>query len=174
MTDPSQPNDGAVPEIYSLAQIQHLVRVEFSRAQRYSYPIVCLVIAVDRLGTIRDQYGYEPKEAVLEAIIGLLHVETRGSDFLGRLPDDRLIVVVPHSPPDKVEILARRLVERARGVRLPEIGNEPLSLSIGGSWMTCGETLFFDQLTQTAERCLDEATSAGGDRYLARAPQGGE
>ena len=35
--------------LFSLSQIQHLMRVEFNRAQRYEYPITCMLIAVDRL-----------------------------------------------------------------------------------------------------------------------------
>ena len=45
--------------LFSLAQIQHLMRVEFNRAQRYGYAISCLIIAVDRLGHLRDMYGYD-------------------------------------------------------------------------------------------------------------------
>jgi len=170
----SETHDSAedLPEILSLAQIQHLMRVEFSRAQRYAYPIVCLVVAVDQLGQLRDRFGYDVKETVVDAVIQLLHRQTRGSDFLGRLPDDRFMVVVPHSPPDKIEVMAQRLVEGARGLHLPDIQDEGLTLSIGGSWMVLGETLFFDDLVQTAQRCLEGAISAGGNRHLARAPEG--
>jgi diguanylate cyclase (GGDEF)-like protein len=164
--------DDSVPDVLSLAQIQHLMRVEFSRAQRYGYPIVCLVVAVDGLGPLRDEFGYEVKEAVLDELTTLLHVQTRGSDFLGRLPDDRFMIVVPHSEPGRVQILAERLVVGAREIDLPQLGGAGLTLSVGGSWMTKGETLFFDDLLRTAQQCLAEARAAGGDRYLFREPQG--
>ena len=80
--------------LFSLAQIQHLMRVEFNRAQRYDYPIVCMMIAIDRLGHLRDIYGYESKEEIVDAVVGLLKSSTRGSDFLGRMADDRLLAVV--------------------------------------------------------------------------------
>lgn len=160
--------------VLSLAQIQHLMRVEFSRAQRYGYPIVCLVIALDQLGQVRDQFGYDVKEELLEEFVALLHEQTRGSDFLGRLPDDRFMIVVPHSAPDQVEILARRLVEGARALHLAALGDQGLTVSVGGSWMIKGETLFSDDLPSTAGRCLAEAIEAGGDRALMRAPGGGD
>ena len=49
MTQP--PSD---PELFSLAQIQHLMRVEFGRAQRYEYPMGCLLVQVDRLAQLRE------------------------------------------------------------------------------------------------------------------------
>ncbi|MFT7485125.1 MAG: diguanylate cyclase (GGDEF)-like protein [Candidatus Paceibacteria bacterium] len=160
------------PEVLSLAQIQHLMRVEFSRAQRYSYPIVCLVLALDQLGDVRDRRGYEAKEEVLEEFILLLHEQTRGSDFLGRLPDDRFMIVVPHTIPDQVRILADRLVAGTREMRLPQLGEESMTLSIGASFMLNGEILFFDDLLNTARSCLAEASSAGGDQVQFRAPEG--
>lgn len=160
------------PEVLSLAQIQHLMRVEFSRAQRYAYPIVCLVVAVDGLGALRDELGYDVKETVLDELIGLLHAGTRGSDFLGRLPDDRFLIVVPHSEPEQVEVLAQRLVAEARELSLAALAGRGLTLSIGGSGMSKGETLFFDDLLRTAQRCQSEASGAVGDRYLFRTPQG--
>ena len=82
--------------LFSLAQIQHLMRVEFNRAQRYGYAISCLMIAVDRLGHLRDMYGYDSKEEIVDTMIRLLKTETRSSDFLGRMADDRLLAVIPH------------------------------------------------------------------------------
>ena len=76
--------------LFSLTQIQHLMRVEFNRAQRYDYPIVCLMISVDRLGHLRDLYGYEAKEEIIDEVVALLKAQTRSSDFLGRMADDRL------------------------------------------------------------------------------------
>lgn len=163
---------GSTPDILSLAQIQHLMRVEFSRAQRYGYPIVCLVVALDQLGTLRDRLGYEVKESVVDRIIELLHAQTRGSDFIGRLPDDRFMIVVPHSEAENVKVMARRLVAGTRALELPELEGERLTLSVGGSWMSQGETLFFDDLLQTAKNCLARVASSGGDDLLFAGPEG--
>lgn len=170
MTDTSSFNDSD-SGLFSLAQIQHLMRVEFNRAQRYDYPIVCMMIAVDRLGHLRDLYGYEAKEEILSSVVGLLKAETRGSDFLGRMADDRLLAVIPHTPPEGAEVLANRLLE---GVSLIDFASEgrtiQVTLSIGSSNNEGGETLFFDAMLVAAEDALAEAIAAGGGRYVPRAP----
>lgn len=159
--------------LFSLSQIQHLMRIEFGRAQRYRYPLSVLVIAVDRLGHLRDLYGYESKEAVIDEVARLLQAATRTCDFLGRLADDRLMAVVPHTPADGLATLAERLLGGVRAIAFESDGRRiPIAVSIGGATMADGQTLFFDQLVSAAEQALEEAAAAGGDRFLARDPAG--
>src|SRR6188472_3551110 len=103
--------------LFSLSQIMHLMRVEFGRAQRYGYPLSVLVIGVDRLGHLRDLYGYDAKEAILDEVARLLQAETRTCDFLGRMLDDRLLAVVPHTDVDGARILAQRLLGGVRALK---------------------------------------------------------
>lgn len=156
--------------LFSVAQIHHLLRVEFHRSQRHHYPLSCLVLAVDRLESLRDRHGYETKERVLDAIVHLLGEATRASDYLGRTADDRLMAVVPHTDAAGARVLARRLVERARSVRLERMPEAfPVSLSIGIS-ATAGEgDTFHDALLASAEAALSDAIAAGGDGFAERA-----
>ncbi|MFT7677927.1 MAG: diguanylate cyclase (GGDEF)-like protein [Planctomycetota bacterium] len=153
--------------LFSLAQIQHLMRVEFNRAQRYSYPITAMLIAIDRLGHLRDLYGYESKEDILEGVVNLLKTQTRSSDFLGRMADDRLLAVIPHTDQVGSEVLAQRLLAGARDLGF-ESDDRTLSvtLSIGASSEMGGKSLFFDAMLESAESALTDAQAAGGDRLL--------
>ncbi len=172
MTDiqSAQFSDGD-PGLFSLSQIQHLMRIEFGRAQRYRYPLSVLVISIDRLGYLRDLYGYESKEAVLDEVGRLLQGLARSCDFLGRLADDRLMAVVPHTPAAGLKVLAERVLAGVRTVQFESDGKRiPISVSVGGATMSDGQTLFFDQLVAGAETALEEAAAAGGDRFLTRNP----
>ncbi|MEZ6017325.1 MAG: GGDEF domain-containing protein [Planctomycetota bacterium] len=159
--------------LFSLAQIQHLMRVEFNRAQRYGYPIACLLLGIDRLSAVRDMHGYEAKEEVVNAVAELLRAATRGSDFLGRLGDDRLLAVVPHTNVQGLGTMAKRIVEGGRTLRFDGDGRAvSVTLSIGGSYQEAGDgaTPFFDALLQTAEDALFDAQNAGGDRVVLQRP----
>ncbi|MEE8468753.1 MAG: diguanylate cyclase [Planctomycetota bacterium] len=163
--------DSTQQGLFSLAQIQHLMRVEFNRAQRYDYPIVCMMIAIDRLGHLRDIYGYESKEEIVDAVVGLLKSSTRGSDFLGRMADDRLLAVVPHTPAEGAARLAERLLQGTRAMDFQSDGRTlQVSLSIGASHNAGGSTLFFDAMLLAAEEALAASVEAGGDRYELLAP----
>lgn len=164
----------ADPGLFSLSQIMHLMRTEFGRAQRYRYPLSVLVIGVDRLGSLRDVYGYESKEAVLDEVARLLKKETRSCDFLGRLADDRLMAVAPHTDSAGVDVLASRLLNGVRNLRFESNAKEiPVRISIGAASMTDQRTMYFDQLVAAAERALEEGSSAGGDRLAWRDPSEG-
>jgi diguanylate cyclase (GGDEF)-like protein len=159
------------PGLFSLSQIMHLMRVEFSRAQRYGYPLGCLLVGVDRLGHLRDLYGYEAKEAILDEVSRLLQAETRTCDFLGRLMDDRLMAVIPHTDQEGARILAERLLAGVRELSFESEGRDlKVTVSIGASCLVGGSTLFFDTLLAAAEGALAEAAEGGGDRFVGRDP----
>ena len=168
MNDSNASDDGT---LFSLAQIQHLMRVEFNRAQRYGYPIGCMMVSIDRLGYLRDLYGYSVKEVILDRVIELLKTETRSSDFLGRLPDDRLLAVVPHTGAEGMTVLADRLLTGARGLEF-QAGDRTLgvTLSIGFSYSQGDDTMFFDALLESADDALADAQAQGGDRQFKQGP----
>lgn len=169
----AQPEPG--PGVFSLTQIRHLMRVEFSRAQRYGYAISCVVIGVDRLGHLRDLYGYEFREAVMDEIVDLLQKATRGCDYLGRLMDDRLMAILPHTTRAGGIATAERILGAARGLNFRPEGNPmKVTLSIGVSHFEDDNTMFFDSLVQAAEDGVREASEAGGDRYVHRDPGPGK
>lgn len=168
---PEDPTQATGRELFSLAQIMHLLRVEFARAQRYEYPLSCLLMSVDGLGHIRDTYGYEAKQSVLDAVVQVLQAETRSCDFLGRLMDDRLLIVIPHTRAEGARVLAERLLVAVRKLKFESAGSAiPITLSIGVTHNGSGGTLFFDALLQAGEGALAQSVAAGGDRMTLRDP----
>lgn len=168
METPTRSADGR--RLFSVAQIQHVLRTEFGRAQRYKYPLAVIVVAIDQLGPVRDRHGYEAKEAVVEGVVQLLFASTRSSDYLGRTPDDRLMAVVPHTDEAGARMLAERLIAGARELAVPVAPGERFTLSIGATSSRDGEPLFHDVLLSAAEAALSDAAAAGGGRFVALPP----
>ena len=157
--------------VFSLTQIRHLMRVEFSRAQRYDYPLSCIVLACDRIDHLRDLYGIEFKEAVLGEVIDLLQNATRTCDYLGRLMDDRLLAILPHTRREGGEVTARRILAAARGRVFEADGHRlQVTLSIGLSDYENENTMFFDSLVESAQEALAVAAANGGDQFVYRSP----
>lgn len=159
--------------LYSVAQIQHILRIEFARAQRYRYPLACLLVAIDPLESVRDEHGYEVKEEVVASVVERLAQSTRASDFLGRTADDRLMAVVPHTSADGARSLAKRLVSGVRESAVSHIPRPiPVTLSVGFACSQVESSLYFDTLLSGAEAALADAIAAGGDRAIERVPPG--
>jgi len=148
-----------------------LMRVEFGRAQRYEYPMGCLLVQVDRLAQLRDMHGYECKAAILKVVVEEIEKQTRDSDLLGKMPDDRFLLVLPHVPSANAAVVGNRILENVRG-RVVEVEGAELrvTLSLGAGWSDGGETLFFDALLECAQLSLKLASEEGGDRMELRIP----
>ena len=155
--------------LLSVAQIQHVLRVEFARAQRYGYPLSCMLIAVDQLGSVRDRHGYDAKEEIVDSVVELLRSTTRSSDFLGRTGDDRLMAVVPHTSSDGARVMATRLIERVRAGGAKRAKDAArITISIGLTVSDRTHTMYFDSLLESAETALSDAIAAGGDQWAER------
>lgn len=165
---PTTPND-STPGLFSLTQMQHLMRVEFSRSQRYEYPLACLAITIDRLAQLRDLYGFESKEAIVKRVVDVLRMETRSSDYLGRTPDDKLLCIVPHTDAEGSSAMGNRILGSIRALEFESGGrNYRVTISMGASSAEPGATLFFDAIIDSAQSALDEAVQGGGDRFVGR------
>lgn len=140
---------------------------EFDRAQRYRFPIVCMMLGVDRIESLNDLYGFQSKKDILNSVADLLKGVTRASDFLGCMVDDRLLVVFPHTAPDVASVLAQRLLARARELRFEDNGRVlGITLSIGVSHNQHETALSFAGLVKVAEDGLEVADRSGGDRFI--------
>jgi len=153
--------------LFSPDEVQTLMRVEFERAQRYHYALSCLLVAVDRLERLQDLHGLDTKREILDAVTRLVRSEVRESDLLTCHVEDRLLVIIPHTPPEGAEVLAKRLLTGARRLEFWSDGRRvPVSLSIGGAFNKPEAKLYYDALLRVAEGSLDVARQGGGDRYV--------
>src|SRR5262245_36822374 len=136
------------PGLFTYPQGIHLLPVEFARARRYAYPLSCLLLRVDGLETFRDLHGYRARDFVRERAIALVRRESRSCDFLGRFPDDRLLVVLPHTDLDGALVLAERVRASLGTLEIEVDGGKPFraSVSLGLSCYRDRNTLFYDAL----------------------------
>lgn len=150
--------------LFSQAQIMQLMKNEFARARRHSFPLGCLLLQVDRLPQLVDLYGAALRQAVRTEVAAMVRERTRDPDLLGASSDDRYLLLLPHTDVEQARVVADRLRETFRGLTIEVDGKElALTMSIGMSGSADGETMFFDTLVAQAEAALDYANQHGGD-----------
>jgi diguanylate cyclase (GGDEF)-like protein len=167
MPDPdSVPSFDAEAGLFSYAQIQHLLKIEFSRARRYRYPLSVCIFQIDRLESLKDLYGYKIRDQILEKVVGLVQQNSRTSDFLGRY-GDRFVLILPHTDAPGVKIIMERVRDRL-GETSFEIDSRPVrvTVSAGSGTYAGNNTLFFDSILKSAEEGLRRALEAGGNTIL--------
>ncbi|MCY3000288.1 MAG: diguanylate cyclase [Planctomycetota bacterium] len=158
---------GSLKDLFTPAQIQHLMRVEFDRAQRYGYPLVLLLVGVDRLSQLQDLYGSELRDQVEGALVSVLRTSTRESDSLGCLLDDSIALLVPHTPAEGSAAMAKRILAGMRAISF-ECDGRPtrITVSIGGAHNNRKGELSFETLLEVAGEGLRVARASGGNRYV--------
>jgi len=149
--------------LFSGEEIRRLMDIEFARSQRYEYPLTLLLIEIDRLESLHDLYGVDSRERIVRSVRDLLRKSTRGSDALGCLHDQRLLVLLPHTPCEGATVIARRVLTGCRTLEFRGDGRVlRATLSIGAAQRTADGD--FAQLVQAADEALAAAVRAGGDR----------
>jgi diguanylate cyclase (GGDEF)-like protein len=153
--------------LFSAADIRRLMRAEFDRAKRFGYPIVMLLVEVDRLDYLHDLYGVESKETILHGVATLMRSVTRASDFLGCMVGDRLLAVFPHTPQRAGTALAGRLLQGTRKLEFHSDHRQlRATLSIGIAHSVGQGEISFEEFLATAEGGLAQAVESGGDRFV--------
>jgi len=150
---------------FSPEEIRRLMEIEVARSQRYDYPLSLLLAEVDRLESLHDLYGVDSKQRIVRSVLSLLRSSTRSSDVLGSARGERLLVLFPHTSRAAISVVARRLLSGCRELEFRGDGRVlRATLSIGLSQRAAGVDL--DGLIECAERALEAALEAGGDRAV--------
>lgn len=152
--------------LFTPSEVDKLMRIEFERAQRYTYSVACLLIQVDHLQALHTVHGFESREEVLHEVVELVKRVTRAGDLLGYLVEDRLLAIFPHTSSKAVKALADRLLLGARSIPFRGgTGTIRVTLSIGVSHNEGQGSLSFETLKRVAEEGLVVADAGGGDRW---------
>lgn len=95
--------------LYSHGYLYERIVHEFSRAERYSYPISSIMLDIDGFRAINEQYGYYAGEKLLKEMAGLLYENCRMTDFVARYGGEEFCIVLPHSSYEGAQALAARV-----------------------------------------------------------------
>lgn len=150
-------------EVYKLAALDQLTGLynrrsgeqrlaeEINRAQRHDRALTVLLLDLDGLKQINDQFGHAAGDVVLKTIAERLQKAIRGSDLAVRLGGDEFLVLLPECRPDEV----RHVLSRIQGVEVNYNG-EKILCRFSRGWADCrpGETA--QELLNRADEALYE------------------
>lgn len=166
---PAEPPAAALPPVldplthfYTFQHFKELLFVEVKRARRYGFPISLGLIAF-------DPPTFEVTQAVKAQLLGGLALAVRRSlrdtDFPVIDPNDRIILLMPHTDLQGALVVCKRICERVARASLPLEGRiiHP-TISSGVAAAPLGGEISFSDLARQAQGALDIARSAGGNQ----------
>jgi diguanylate cyclase (GGDEF)-like protein len=141
---------------------------EIRRAERHGTDLSCLLVVIDNLEDMAREHGLELREQTLAYVAGALRRELRRFDRIGRPSDSELLIVLPGADGPRGEMVARRVIDRLRTIKVESRGSRrPLQVSIGlAAWRdeTTGEDLLMrTRFASHGESDPPEAALAAAD-----------
>jgi diguanylate cyclase (GGDEF)-like protein len=141
---------------------------ELYRAQRTGRPLTLMLVDVDGLKTINDEYGHAAGDVALRLVADVLRAQRR-TDRSARLGGDEFAVLLPDTGADGAAMLAKRVVA---SVRESAEYSFPVTLSMGIA-CTPGDGTTVEDLHHAADTALYAAKRRGGDQAVEKRLIGG-
>lgn len=89
-------------------------------ARRQGWPVGLVMIDVDEFKNYNDHYGHLQGDMCLQAVAHAVgQCMRRSSDLLARYGGEELVVILPDTDAPSAQLLAQRMVQAVRDVRLP-------------------------------------------------------
>ena len=151
---------------HDLGFLKRLIFVEVKRSRRYGIPLSLALVSIDRWEEVAEQIGPRARAALLAELTGLVSGAVRDIDIAVPFSEDRLVVLMPHTPAGGGLHVARRICTRVRE-RATAI---PVTVSVGMASHEGQGTVSFGSLVKRAAEALAEAKAQGGDRALGGTP----
>jgi diguanylate cyclase (GGDEF)-like protein/PAS domain S-box-containing protein len=133
--------------------VTHAVQaMKVAHRERSSFQL--LMIDIDGLKKINDQFGHEAGDMIIKRAADVLRASFRDCDILARLGGDEFAAILLKAGPADFPIIEARLVKKMEADNAEHPQAYRLSMSLGVAAFDSQKTAFLEQLMQTADRQL--------------------
>lgn len=161
--------------------LNRILDAELVRAQRFSTPLVVLMLDVDHFKQYNDRMGHLLGDEALRAVAQALATSIRKVDAVARFGGEEFCVVLPRTDEAAGLDVAEKLLRAVRALPVPGADGQPLgqlSISVGlavypDDMPPALESSPVEVLLDTADKAAYEAKRRGRDRVVQAAELSG-
>ncbi len=147
--------------------IMERLEEEIRRAQRYAYPLSCLFLDIDNFKQLNDTYGHLFGDEVLSRVSTVMSAKVRDTDVLGRYGGDELLVILPHTDPERALEVAERIRTSIQSLPLTASSGESVQVTVSiGLYSVTGNQMRSRELIDLADHALRQAKQLGKNRTV--------
>lgn len=116
----------------SASALDERLEEEIGRAERHGTQLSCLLLVIENLEEFSREHGSELSGQTLAYVSAALQRELRRFDRVGPTSERELLIVLPGADGPRGEIVARRVLDRVRTIKVEAEGTRrPLRISVG-------------------------------------------
>ena len=125
----------------------------------------CLLDA-DKFKSINDNYGHDVGDKVIKAIADCLKKTFRNTDITMRLGGDEFAVYVVGVVSEvQGEIFIENFLEEIESIKIPELGDRKITVSLGATFFNVDEKLSFVEVYKRADSAAYASKKVPGNVY---------
>jgi len=152
-----------VTGVHNHRYLQERLRQEVARSARSHNPLAVLMLDLDKFKPINDRHGHADGDRVLHTIASVIKDHVRATDVVARYGGDEFIVLMPDTPIEHADMVARRVVSGVlqRNHQMTDGSMVKVGISAGLSvYPSDGRTPA--QLLQSSDAAMYAAKRTGG------------
>lgn len=162
--------EAILDEVTGLLNRKHLeaeIDREIERAKRYRHPLSVMMIDIDDFQSVNRRFGEPVGDRVLARVASVIHKGIRKIDVAGRYGADEFLVILPETSPESAKIVAGRIQEHVRAVRI-EVPAPGISVTVSIGLFSFTDCEFLERKTfvDIADLAVMKAKKAGKNRIV--------
>lgn len=144
--------------VYNRRAFTETLEKEFERAMRHEQTLSLIIIDLDYLKKINDNFGHMAGDEAIRSIGLVLRQSSRSIDFCARYGGEEFCLLLPNTEIEMAEQLAERLRRLINEVQIEGYGNISASLGVASFPLHCQSA---DELFHKADEALYKAKQGG-------------
>ncbi len=116
-------------ELYNRHKLQDTLAIEIERAHRYQRPLSIIMVDVDELKVINDNFGHKAGDEALKCVGSAIQRSVRKVDLATRYGGDEFVLVLPEADCKEATAVAGRIAHEIDQANF-ESGNLAVSLGV--------------------------------------------
>ena len=106
------------------------VQFAMALARRSGRPLCLMQLDIDQFRRVNEQFGHEMGDLVLKSVANQLRTRLRDSDVIARFGGEEFVVLLPDTPPEAAQTIAREILRGVETHQWPLVGSLTLSAGV--------------------------------------------
>jgi diguanylate cyclase (GGDEF)-like protein len=158
----------ALTDIHNKRYLLEFLDRELSRSARYNRPLALIMFDIDRFKAVNDDLGHLGGDFTLRELAACVKGSIRKEELFARYGGEEFSIVLPETTQDNGHLVAERVRQLVERHPFQYEGKTyQVTISMGVSATSGGQTLTPHDLIRQADEKLYQAKNAGRNRVVA-------